>query len=114
MNGPNYQTSEFFGNMPNGGEKNHLMEYIQSMSQETVSHLSQPDREVAQAMERNLYGILGALPSDQFGVTITTTRESLGRLLTSAMLTGYFLHSAQQRMAVEKSLQASDAGDEQQ
>jgi hypothetical protein len=57
-------------------------------------------------MERNIVGMLGTLPPDDFDMTITTSREHLGRILASAMVNGYFLHSAQQRMAFEKSLQA--------
>jgi hypothetical protein len=46
--------------------------------------------------------------SDQFEVTITTNRENLGRLLASAMMSGYFLRNAEQRMTFEKSLQSSN------
>jgi len=59
-------------------------------------------------MERNIVGLLGNLPSEHFGVTVTTNREHLGRLLASAMISGYFLRNAEQRMAFEKSLQSSD------
>jgi hypothetical protein len=56
-------------------------------------------------MERNIIGLLGHLPSEHFGVTISTSREHLGRLLASAMMSGYFLRNAEQRMGFEKSLQ---------
>lgn len=55
-------------------------------------------------MERNIVGLLGNLPSDHFDVTISTSRENLGKLLASAMLSGYFLRNAEQRMNFEKSL----------
>lgn len=55
-------------------------------------------------MERNIIGLLGNLPSEHFGVTVSTSREHLGRLLASAMMSGYFLRNAEQRLGFEKSL----------
>jgi len=49
--------------------------------------------------------MLGILPPQDFNVTITTSRDNLGRLLASAMIKGYFLRNAEQRMAFDKSLQ---------
>jgi hypothetical protein len=98
---------ESFGSESEGG--NLLWQYVQSMSSETVAQLSKPSsNEVFQVMERTIGGMLGNLPSGQFGVTITTSRENLGRLLVSAMISGYFLHNAEQRMAFEKSLQVAE------
>lgn len=59
-------------------------------------------------MERTITEILGNLPSGQFGMTITTSREHLSQLLASAMINGYFLHNVEQRVAFEKSLLFSD------
>jgi hypothetical protein len=74
-----------------------------------VSQLSQPNSpEVFQVMERNIIGLLGNLPSEHYGVTITTSRESLGRLLASAMISGYFLRNAEQRMSFELALQGME------
>jgi len=81
---------------------NQLLQYLQSLDTQTVNRLSQPTKEVTQMMENNIMGMLGGLPQEQFDVTITTTREQLGQLLTSAMMSGYFLHNAQQRMKLEK------------
>jgi hypothetical protein len=76
-----------------------------------VAQLSQPNsKEVFQIIERNIVGLLGGLPSEQFNVDITTSREHLGQLLASAMISGYFLRNAEQRMAFEKTLQASAEG----
>ena len=98
------RTPEFFGDESDGG--NTLLQYVQSMSPETVAQLSKPQSgEVFQVMERTITTMLGHLPSGQFGVTITTSRENLGRLLASAMINGYFLHNVEQRMAFEQSLQ---------
>lgn len=82
---------------------NSLFHYVQSMSPETVAKLSKPaSSEVFQVMERNIVGLLGALPSESFDVMVTTSREDLGRLLASAMMSGYFLRNAEQRMTFEK------------
>lgn len=83
---------------------NALWQYVQSLSPETVAQLSQPDsQEVFQIIEHNIIGLLGNLPNDNFDVAISTNRESLGRLLASAMMSGYFLRNAEQRMAFEES-----------
>ena len=84
---------------------NSLFQYVQSLSPETIAHLSKPaSSEVFQVMERNIVGLLGGLPSEGFNVMVSTTREDLGRLLASAMMSGYFLRNAEQRMAFENSL----------
>lgn len=82
-----------------------LWQYVQSLNPETIAQLSKPSGEAVQVMERNIVGMLGTLPSEHFDVDITTTRENLGRLIASAMISGYLLHNAEQRMAFEKSLQ---------
>ena len=85
------------------GDGNALVQYIGSLNSEAISRLSTPTPDVRQAMEASLSSLLGGLPPQHFGVTVTTSRESLGQLLASAMMNGYFLHSAQQRMAIDKS-----------
>lgn len=86
-----------------------LWQYVQDLSPESVTQLSKPaSGEVFQIMERNIIGLLGSLPPEHFNVSITTTRENLGRLLASAMISGYFLRNAEQRMLFEKSLQAAE------
>ena len=59
-------------------------------------------------MEQNVIGLLGSLPSEHFNVTISTSRDHLGKLLASAMMSGYFLRNAEQRLNLEQSLQAID------
>lgn len=87
---------------------NTLWQYVQSLSPETVSQLSQPESpEVFQVIEQNIIGLLGSLPSDNFDVAISTNRENLGRLLASAIMSGYFLRNAEQRMTFEESLLAT-------
>lgn len=107
MNDTSNQISEFFGG---DAASSNLWQYVQSMSPETVAQLSKPaSSEVFQVIERNIIGLLGSLPPDHFGVHITTSREHLGRLLASAMVSGYFLRNAEQRMTFENSLQAAEA-----
>jgi len=105
VNNASNQTSEFFNSESETDDL--LWQYVQSLSPETVAQLSKPtSAEILQVMERNIVGLLGNLPSEHFGVSITTSRENLGRLLVSAMISGYFLRNAEQRMGFEKSLQA--------
>lgn len=83
---------------------NGLWQYIQSLSPETIVQYSQPNPEIIQIMERDLAQMLGVLPSEHFDVDITTSREHLGQLLAAAMVKGYFLYNAQQRMLLERSV----------
>lgn len=94
------------GNFLNNASEtgNDLENYIQSLSPEAIAHLSKPNSEALQVMERNIISMLGGLPSEHFDITITTNRENLGRLLASAMMSGYFLNNAQQRMTLEQSV----------
>lgn len=108
MNSEQNPNSEFFDS-EDGEGTNFLWQYVQSMSPDTVSQLSKPSsQEVFQVMERNIVGLLGNLPSEHFGMNITTSREHLGRLLASAMISGYFLRNAEQRMAFERSVQTRE------
>jgi hypothetical protein len=111
MNRPEHQNSEFFtADTQNGPDL--LWQYVQSMSPETISQLSKPtSSEVFQVMERNIVGLLGNLPAEHFGVSVTTSREHLGRLLASAMMSGYFIRNAEQRMAFERSLHGIGVAD---
>ncbi|VXD14173.1 DUF760 domain-containing protein [Planktothrix paucivesiculata] len=112
MNDRSKRNSEFFQE-ETGELGNLLWQYVQSMSPDTVSQLSKPNSsEVFQVMERNILGLLGNLPSEHFGITVTTSREHLGRLLASAMISGYFLRNAEQRMAFEKSIAVSEKSPE--
>lgn len=102
------QDLEFFGG--EGEPGNLLWQYVQSLNPEAIAHLSKPTTpEVFQVMERNIVGMLGSLPPDHFEVTVTTSREHLGRLLASAMIGGYFLRNAEQRLAFERSLHLAES-----
>ncbi|HLO87971.1 MAG TPA: DUF760 domain-containing protein [Nostocaceae cyanobacterium] len=108
MNKPSNRVSEFFDS--ESETSNLLWQYVKSLSPETITQLSKPTTpEVFQVMERNIVGLLGNLPPEHFGVTITTNRENLGRLLASAMMSGYFLRNAEQRMNFDMALQSTEA-----
>ena len=109
MNNLSNRVPDFFGSDSEGGDM--LWQYVQSLNPEAIAQLSKPSTSAVQVMERNIVGMLGTLPSEHFGVTITTSREHLGRLLASAMISGYFLHNAEQRMAFEKTLSGSTEAD---
>jgi hypothetical protein len=102
------RVSEFFNS--DSETSNLLWQYVKSLSPDTVTQLSKPtSNEVLQVMERNIIGLLGNLPSEQFGITISTSRESLGRWLASAMISGYFLRNAEQRMNFDMVIQGIEA-----
>jgi Protein of unknown function (DUF760) len=88
----------------NFGTNNLLAQYIQSLPEEAIARMHQPDPDAAKLMEGNIMGMLGVLPSQAFDVTITTSKQNLGQLMASAMAYGYFLRAAEQRMALDKTL----------
>lgn len=111
MNNLSDRNPEYFGSEVSN--ENVLWQYVQSMSPDTIAQLSQPSSpEVLQAMERTIITMLGGLPSEHFNVTITTSRDNLGKLLAAAMMNGYFLRNAENRLVFEKALQGADARSE--
>ncbi|NEU75905.1 DUF760 domain-containing protein [Hassallia byssoidea VB512170] len=103
MNNISNRNPENFGSE---AVNNNLWQYIKSLNPETLAQLSKPTSpEILQAIERTVVSMLGNLPSEDFDIEITTSREHLGMLLASAMMNGYFLHNVQQRLQFEKSLQ---------
>ena len=79
-----------------------LGNYVQSLDPEIIKRLSQPTPAAAAAMQQSLAQMLGNLPNPHFKVTLATSRESLGQLLASAMMSGYFLRQAEERMAIAR------------
>jgi hypothetical protein len=95
--------SDYFAPKEN---QDQLWQYIQSLHPETVSHLSQPNsKEVFEVIHKSIVAILGNLPQGQYNTMITTSRDELGKLLGSAMIDGYFLRNAEQRLEMEKQFQ---------
>ncbi|MBW4645390.1 MAG: DUF760 domain-containing protein [Goleter apudmare HA4340-LM2] len=88
---------------------NQFWQYVRSLNPETVTQLSRPNSpEVLQLIQRSIVAILGNLPHDRYNTMITTSREELGKLLGSAMVDGYFLRNAEQRLEMEKAWQLLD------
>ncbi|TAF06993.1 MAG: DUF760 domain-containing protein [Nostocales cyanobacterium] len=86
-----------------------LWQYLQSLEPETVSQLSQPNSpEVFEVIQKSIVAMLGNLPHDRYNTTITTNREQLGKLLGSAMIDGYFLRNAEQRLEMDQTFQLID------
>ena len=104
----NQKVSEFF-HYPQ--DTNLLRQYLQSLDSETVTRMSQPSPEAAQIIEGNILQMLGELPREHLEVIITTNKENLAILLASAMVSGYFLHNAEQRLKLEKNLVATNSFD---
>ena len=108
MNNPSQSNKTIFNDYKQS--KNELWQYVQSLSPETIEQMSKPNSsEVFQLMEQNIMGLLGHLPSETFSVSINTSRDNLGRLLASAMMSGYFIRNAEQRMNIEKTLSQNDS-----
>ncbi len=109
MNNLYNRNPENFGS--EAGSNNLLSQYVQSMNPENIAKLSKPTSpEVLQVIERTVVTMLGGLPSEEFDVEITTSRQHLGMLLASAMINGYFLRNVEQRLEFEKSLELTEVG----
>ena len=91
---------------------NQLWQYLQTEPLQHPQVLSElMSDEAMEIVSNHIRGMLGALPSQQFDVQIATTREGLSRLLTGAMVTGYFLRDREQRLQLEQALSLTN-GDE--
>lgn len=91
---------------------NMFSQYLQSLNPETVIQLSKPNSpELLEVIQRSIAAILGNIADDPFDSNITTTRDQLGEILGSAIIDGYFLGNAEQRMELE-SLYLVDANSE--
>jgi hypothetical protein len=91
-----------------------FIHYLKEQDPETLAALVQEiSPEVRQAMSGSMQGLAGVLPPEQFAVHVTTSRENLLGLLSSAMMTGYFLHNLEQRYLLEHRLALDVASPEQ-
>jgi len=88
-------------NDPN--EENDLVQYLQKQSPEVLQRVAKSASEdIQEIIRHNVQGLLGMLPSDQFDVKITSSKENIANLLSSAMMTGYFLRQMEQRKELEQ------------
>jgi hypothetical protein len=84
---------------------NALWQYMQAQSSENVQEMAQAaSPEVLEIVGHNIRSLLGTLPSDRFDVQVMTNRESMARLLTGAMLGGYYLRTMEQRLQLERAV----------
>jgi hypothetical protein len=91
---------------------NPLLSYMQSQPPEVLAKIAQTvSPEIRQIISHNIQNLVGVLPPQHFGVTITTDRENLAGLLGSAMMTGYFLSQMELRMNLDRSLEAVSNGE---
>lgn len=110
MNNDAQQPHSFAENTPMPSQiPDDLLQYVQSLAPETVAQMSQPQSaEVKQVMEQQITGVLGGLAGEGIDISITMNRENLARLLSSTLMSGYFLRNAEQRFDIEKMLPFHD------
>ena len=101
MFNPEFLATE--NNDPN--ENNDLIQYLQKQSPEVLQRVAKSASEdIQEIIRHNVQGLIGMLPSDQFEVKITSSKENIANLLSSAMMTGYFLRQMEQRKELEHNL----------
>mgnify|MGYP001275047723 FL=1 len=101
MFNPEFLATE--NNDPNEG--NDLIQYLQKQSPEVLQRVAKSASEdIQEIIKHNVQGLLGMLPSDQFEVKITSSKDNIANLLSSAMMTGYFLRQMEQRKELEQTL----------
>ncbi|WP_446862160.1 MULTISPECIES: DUF760 domain-containing protein [unclassified Phormidesmis] len=106
----NSDRAKFLRTDEESDEINALLTYLQEQPPEVLERIARSvSPQVKQVISHNVQGLVGVLPSEGFGVKITTDRENLANLLGSAMLTGYFLSQMEQRMALEESVMDSSS-----
>ena len=82
---------------------NQLLKYLQHQPPEVLALVAQSvSPEIKHIISQNVQGLVGMLPPENFNVQITTDKENLAGLLSSAMMTGYFLRQMEQRMQLER------------
>ena len=101
MFNPEFLATE--NNDPNEG--NDLIQYLQKQSPEVLQRVAKSATEdIQEIIRHNVQGLLGMLPSDQFDVKVTCSKDNIANLLSSAMMTGYFLRQMEQRKELEQTL----------
>ena len=103
MFNPEFLATE--NNDPN--DDNDLIQYLQKQSPEVLQRVAKSASEdIQEIIKHNVQGLLGMLPSDQFDVKITSSKDNIANLLSSAMMTGYFLRQMEQRKELEQTLKS--------
>ena len=90
-------------------DENDLIQYLQKQSPEVLQRVAKSASEdIQEIIRHNVQGLLGMLPSDQFDVKITSSKDNIANLLSSAMMTGYFLRQMEQRKELEQTLKSDE------
>jgi hypothetical protein len=93
----------FFNSESQTTATNTLIEYLQKQNPETLEMIAQSaSPEIREIITHNVQGLLGMLPVEGFNVQIMTDRQNLANLLSSAMMTGYFLSQMEKRKNLEQ------------
>ena len=88
-----------------GPESNALIQYLQDQPADVLQRVAKSaSPEIQEIIKHNVQGLLGMLPSEQFEVKVTSSKDNFASLLASAMMTGYFLRQMEQRKELEESL----------
>ena len=99
--------SEFFDRETDERPSNPLLQYLQHQAPEDLDRIARSTSpEIKEIISHNVRGMVGVLPTEGFDIQISTDRDNLVGLLTSAMMTGYFLRQMEQRMELEKRLKS--------
>ena len=90
-------------------DENDLIQYLQKQSPEVLQRVAKSASEdIQEIIRQNVQGLLGMLPTDQFDVKITSSKDNIANLLSSAMMTGYFLRQMEQRKELEQTLKKDE------
>ncbi len=82
MFNPEFLATE--NNDPN--DENDLIQYLQKQSPEVLQRVAKSASEdIQEIIRHNVQGLLGMLPSDQFDVKITSSKDNIANLLSSPM-----------------------------
>ena len=97
---------EFLSTENNDGhEANALIQYLQEQPPDVLQRVAKSaSPEIQEIIRHNVQGLLGMIPSEQFEVKVTSSRDNFASLLASAMMTGYFLRQMEQRKELEETL----------
>ncbi len=97
---PDFLNCEIDENQPNP-----LLQYLKHQPPEILAKIAQSaSPEIRQIIAQNVQGLLGVMPSEHFHIQIMTNKDNLDNLLSSAMMTGYFLRQMEQRMELDVAL----------
>nr|YP_002049477.1 hypothetical protein PCC_0857 [Paulinella chromatophora]ACB43267.1 hypothetical protein PCC_0857 [Paulinella chromatophora] len=82
--------------------RNLLVDYLRAQPPEILDWVARSTSiHIKGTIRRNLQGLMGLIPPDQFSETIEVRREHLAALIASSMMTGYWMRMMEERMELE-------------